>query len=217
MIRRHPDDELLLGLAAGTLDRAAAIVVAAHVEACASCGESAALLEAVGGECLAAIEPAALSVEAFGRTLAKIDASRRALPAVRPARHRPDAPAGMPWPRSLEGCEISPWKSIGPGMRWSRVRVPGQPDANAFLLRMGAGKELALHTHDGRELTQVLHGAFRDERGVWRAGDLDDTDATVRHRPVVTEEDECICLVAVAGRVRFDGWIARALGAWMGI
>jgi putative transcriptional regulator len=102
-------------------------------------------------------------------------------------------------------------------MRWARLQVPGQPDANAFLLRMAAGKELAAHTHRGRELTQVLWGAFDDGRAVWRAGDLDDADASIHHQPFVTPERECICLVAVQGRVQFDGLLARGLGAWMGI
>ena len=114
-------------------------------------------------------------------------------------------------------CAITPWKTLGPGMRWARIDVPGDAQANAFLLRMGAGKELAAHTHRGRELTQVLHGSFDDGRAVWRAGDLDDTDDEVHHRPVVGRESECICLVAMRGRVQFDGFVARALGAWMGI
>jgi putative transcriptional regulator len=82
---------------------------------------------------------------------------------------------------------------------------------------MAAGMELAAHTHSGRELTQVLYGAFDDGRALWGAGDLDATDEHIHHRPVVSAESECICLVAVSGRVRFDGLVARTLGAWMGI
>ncbi|MEC5398585.1 ChrR family anti-sigma-E factor [Uliginosibacterium sp. H1] len=219
MSMHHPDDDLLLSLAVGSLDRASAIVIAAHLEGCTDCCQRLELLEAVGGEMLADIEPVEMEVGAFSRTLERLD-PLPALPTApaASARPRPDLPAGMHWPRSLEGCDITPWKRLGPGMRWSRITVPGDPQANAFLLRMAAGMQLAAHTHGGRELTQVLYGAFDDGRDVWRAGDLDETDGDVHHRPVVTADSECICLVALTGgRTRFDGLIARALGAWMGI
>lgn len=229
MTTHHPDDELLLALAAGSLDAAARIVLDAHLELCSSCRARVAALEDLGGELLAQAEPTALAIGAFDRTLARLEgldaapARAAAAPAAgatlprRPPPQRPDAPAGMRWPRSLDRCEVGPWRRIGPGMRWSRIRVPGEPQANAFLLRMAAGKELAAHTHGGRELTLVLHGAFDDGRAVWRAGDLDETDGQVHHRPVVGADDECVCLVAINGRTRFDGWLARGLGAWMGI
>jgi putative transcriptional regulator len=232
--RHHPDDDLLLAYAAGSLDAAAALVVGAHLESCADCRRALAELEALGGDLLDRIEPVELDVGAFSRTLARLDAvdaadaaqslatqaiaraaatSRSRLLSIRDL----DAPAGMRWPRSLEACQVTPWKSIGPGMRWARLVVPGQPEANAFLLRMAAGKELAAHTHRGLELTQVLWGAFDDGRAVWRAGDLDAAADDIHHQPFVTPECECLCLVAVDGRVKFDGLLARGLGAWMGI
>lgn len=226
MIRHHPDDELLLARAAGSLDAATAIVLDAHLERCAHCRRQLGWLQEVGGELLHTAAPADLAVGAFDRTLARleaapaIDTSAAAADLTPSARQRPalpDAPAGMVWPRSLARCEVGPWRRIGPGMRWSRIRVPGQADANAFLLRMAAGKQLAAHTHGGRELTMVLHGAFDDGRALWRAGDIDETDGQVHHRPVVDAADECVCLVAINGRTRFDGWLARGLGAWMGI
>jgi putative transcriptional regulator len=165
-----------------------------------------------------------MSDASFAQVLARIDAAPEPMhEAINEAREpatqsqRPDLPAGMQWPASLDGCTISPWKTLAPGMRWSRITVPHQPEANAFLLRMGAGMELASHTHTGRELTQVLYGAYTDERALWSAGDFDQADTHIHHWPSVTEDSECICLVAVDGRVKFDGWVAKALGAWMGI
>lgn len=235
MIRHHPDDELLLARAAGSLDAATAIVLDAHLELCAHCRRQLGWLQDLGGELLHTAAPTDLAVGSFDRTLARLDAAPAAQAAsaanhatsatpgqpaaalAQPPRALPDAPAGMRWPRSLARCEVGPWRRIGPGMRWSRIRVPGQADANAFLLRMAAGKELAAHTHGGRELTVVLHGAFDDGRALWRAGDIDETDGQVHHRPVVQAGEECVCLVAINGRTRFDGWLARGLGAWMGI
>ena len=126
-------------------------------------------------------------------------------------------PAGMAWPRSLRGSTPTPWRWLGPGMRWSRVSLTDDRAANVFLLRIAAGKSLPAHTHDGIELTQVLHGAFHDGRERFDAGDFDEADGSIHHQPVVEPGGECICLASVEGRVAFDGRIARVLGSLVGM
>jgi putative transcriptional regulator len=218
MSKHHPTDALLLQYATGTLDPASAMVVGAHVEQCAHCAAQVKLLDTVGGVLLEDIDPVPMDESSYAKVLARLDDQTQAfLPQPATQNPRPDLPAGLQWPASLDGCTISPWKTLAPGMRWSRITVPHQPEASAFLLRMGAGMELASHTHTGCELTQVLYGAYTDERALWSAGDFDQADTRIHHWPSVTEDSECICLVAVDGRVKFDGWVAKALGAWMGI
>ncbi|MBL8483955.1 MAG: cupin domain-containing protein [Rhodocyclaceae bacterium] len=219
MNKHHPDDELLLMQAAGRLSAGATLVVSAHLENCPHCRARLATAESVGGVLLDQIDPVMLEDGAFSRTLARIDAQagQPAAAAARGQGARPPLPPGMEWPRSLDGCDISPWHRIGPDMRWSRVGLPQHPEARVFLLRMGAGRPLAAHTHSGREVTQVLYGAFDDGRAEWQAGDFDEADENIHHRPQVTPAGECICLVALEGPLRFDGLLARALGAWMGI
>jgi len=221
MIQHHPSDELLLAAAAGTLDSGAAIVLGAHIETCARCRADLHLFEGLGGAMLEAIEPALMAPEALASTLATIDGAqaptpRPAAPTV-PAPLRPDLPPGVTWPRSLAHCSISRWHWMGPGMRWSRITVPHDRDANVFLLRIGAGKALAQHTHSGLELTHVMCGAFHDGRALFAAGDFDAADASVRHQPVLEADGECICLAAVKGRLVFDGAIARVIGSLVGI
>ena len=36
-------------------------------------------------------------------------------------------PSGMGWPRSLRGSTPTPWRWLGPGMRWSRVTLAERP------------------------------------------------------------------------------------------
>jgi putative transcriptional regulator len=214
MIRHHPGDELLLPFAAGTLAAAEAIVLGAHLERCAQCRAGVRLFEGAGGTMLESIEPALMLPEALASTLAGIDrkparAAARATVRLR----RPSLPPGVDWPRSLAHCAVSRWHWMGPGMRWSRVRVPHDPAANLFLLRIGAGKALPQHTHGGRELTHVMHGSFHDGRARFGAGDFDATDDSIRHQPVVEAGGECICLASVQSRLVFDGMIARWVGA----
>jgi putative transcriptional regulator len=219
MIAHHPGDDWLLRAAAGTLDAGAAVVVGAHLECCARCRASVRAFEDVGGALLESIEPALLAPEALARTLARLDAPAHAAAAAAPApaRPRPKLPPGVAWPRSLDGCAVSRWHWMGPGMRWSRIEVPHAHDANVFLLRIGAGKALASHTHSGIELTHVMCGSFHDGRSRFAAGDFDAADGDVRHQPVLESDSECICLASVEGRLVFDSTIARAIGALVGI
>jgi putative transcriptional regulator len=246
MIRHHPDDALLMALAADRLARGPAVVTAAHAEGCAHCRARLRELDVVGGALLEAAEPAVLAPEALARTLARIDApeaggvpgdalrveststhrtarsprsapKQAAAPSRAELRFLASLPAGMAWPYSLRGSTTTPWRWLGPGMRWSRVTLADDRGANVFLLRIAAGKSLPAHTHDGIELTQVLHGAFDDGRERFDAGDFDEADGSIHHQPVVEPGGECICLASVEGRVAFDGRVARVLGSLVGM
>ncbi|MBN9407593.1 MAG: cupin domain-containing protein [Burkholderiales bacterium] len=221
-IRHHPDDHLLLGLATGRLSTGTRLLVASHLETCGACRQEVARLEQLGGVLLDELPPAALDTQALARTLAAIDAplaGARAAAAAAPiaAPSHPPMPDGAPWPEALAHCPATPWRWIGPGMRWSRVTVPEDPAANLFLLRIAAGKYLPQHTHSESELTQVLYGTFHDGRALFGPGDFDGADGSVRHQPVVQAGSECICLASVEGRVLFDGWFARMAGAVVGM
>lgn len=218
MILHHPAEDLLLAFAAGRLSGGHSLLVASHVEGCAHCRERVRLLETVGGAMLETLAPEVLESQALARTLAAIDAPEPSrMPRRTGTRMRAELPGGLPWPRAMRGCASTPWRWLGPGMRWSRVTLPGDDAANVFLLRIGAGKMLAQHTHSDSELTQVLYGTFHDGRALFGPGDFDETDGSIRHQPTVQAAGECICLASVQGRVLFDGAVARVLGALVGM
>jgi len=217
MIHHHPADDLLLDLATGNATGGVAVLTASHVEACPHCRERLRDLEAAGGALLENLEPETLSSDALARTMAAIDAPQRAVDVPKTKGRLPPPPEGLRWPRALSDCVATPWRWIGPGMRWSRVTLPSDPSAKLFLLRIGAGRKLAMHTHAGIELTQVLFGRFHDGRDLFAPGDFDETDATVHHQPEVEASGECICLAYVGGKMVFHGSVARTLGAFMGM
>lgn len=216
-IQHHPDDDLLLAHTAGRLALGPAVLVATHLEGCAQCRERARLLEAVGGALIDDLPPETLAPEALARTLAAIDAPPKAPPPRPVAGRHPALPPGMAWPRALRSANATPWRWLGPGMRWSRVTLPDDPKANVFLLRIGAGKQLPVHTHSDCELTQVLYGTFHDGRALFGPGDFDEADGSFHHQPTVQAGGDCICLASVEGKVLFQGALARMLGSLVGM
>lgn len=219
MTRHHPADDLLLALAAGRLRPGLALVVGVHLDGCAACRERLRLMEAVGGALVDESDPLALAPQAWSRTLERIDAGAgvRAHAPAPVDTPRLALPAGTAWPRRLDACRPSRWRWMGPGMRFARLELPEDPDAKLFLLRIGAGRSLAQHSHDGLELTQVLCGTFDDGRETFGPGDFDATDDTILHQPVVRAGATCVCLAYVEKHLRFEGRLAAMVGGWVGM
>ncbi|RYG04954.1 MAG: hypothetical protein EON94_01065 [Caulobacteraceae bacterium] len=178
---RHPSEAALADYAMGALRQAFGVVVAAHLEQCAHCRATLRGFEALGGQMLGQLEGSALSDEALDRVMAGLD---RPLPAPPPAAAKPTGE------RVAFGKEL--W--LGPGMGLRKAAIEGGD--LLYRLRLPAGLQIIPHSHRGKEFTTVLKGAFDDGSGVLEAGDFADADGDVDHRPYVTGDGECICLIA---------------------
>lgn len=210
-IRHHPTDETLLRYAAGRLTAGPALAVSVHLEGCPDCRARIGAFEAVGGALLDEPPTELMAPEALARIMARIDAQEPPVPARPAPRIRADFPGGLQLPAALRACEIGPWRWFGPGVRMSRVAIPGAADSGAILLRIGAGQRLPEHGHGALELTQVLYGSFSDRLGRYGPGDISETDEEVDHQPVVDRDGECICLAALEGAMVFRGLMGRLM------
>lgn len=203
-IKHHPTYDTLTSYANGRLDSARSLVVAAHLERCSSCRSQVSALEALGGALLEDIEPTAMSDRALERALALLDFETEYTP--------PPLPNDLPQaPEALRGAEIGDWKWIGPGTHYRPTNIVTPDGYRVFLLRSQAGSRLPHHTHTGVELTLTLKGAYQHEGGRFGAGDLEEADGSIEHQPVVTDNEECICLVAMNGNLRLLGVMGRLL------
>jgi putative transcriptional regulator len=209
MIVHHPSDESLARLAAGTIGAGPRLVIATHLSGCPQCRARARAFEAVGGAMLEEAAPRLLRPDAFARTLARLEQ-----PDV-PVAPRPVLHPELPGP--LNRYPIGPWRFVQPGLRWRRLTLPEDPDANVIMLKVGAGRKVPQHTHVGTEFTQVISGAFSDALGHYGAGDCVEADEDIDHQPVVDSDSECVCLAAVEGRLRLHGWIGRLFQPLIGI
>ncbi|MFC0220122.1 ChrR family anti-sigma-E factor [Pseudochelatococcus lubricantis] len=213
-IAHHPTDETLLRYATGTLAAGPAIVIAAHLAVCPLCRNRLRTFEALGGAVLDETPATALAPTALAAALTRIDAEAAPAPSGRhagpsAARPSPVTRDGLRLPEALAGCDIGAWRWLGPGVRMSRISTPREPDASIMLLKVGPGRKLPEHGHSGTEFTHVLSGSFSDVLGRFGPGDLAEVDDEVEHQPIVDRDGECICLVALDGRMRLSGLFGR--------
>lgn len=216
MIKHHPSDETLFRYASGSLEPGPRIVVAVHVGGCPKCAGRVAEFETLGGALLDGIEPAPMQADALDRLMARIDADPAGAGEISGRRVPARADVGIRLPDEMDGCGVGPWRWIGPGVRYSRVTVPNDANANVMLLKVAAGRKLPDHTHAGSEYTQVLKGSFSDARGRYDPGDMDEADDAVQHQPVVDDGGECICLAALEGHMRLRGFFGRLIQPLIG-
>jgi putative transcriptional regulator len=205
-IKHHPTDMTLGAFAGGALDEARALVVATHVSLCARCRKAVAELECVAGEMLRELPPTALRPDALSSALSRLDEN-----ANEPATAIPRADKDIRLPAPLDSYQRGPWRWLGRGIQFCAVDVPAGADTRVFMLKALPGIRLPHHKHSGTEWTCVFQGSFQHEGGHFGPGDFDEADEDIEHRPVVGEDEVCICLVALQGQVQLQGWVGRLL------
>lgn len=207
----HPSDELLVAYGAGSLDEAAALLVATHLALCPACRTEIGRIEALGGAILEDLAPADLSVDALAAVLARLDS-----PAP-PSPRRPTARAsGLPRPLRdyvPDGLDALPWKRLATGIEQA-VLVRGR-SCRARLLRIGAGIVVPEHGHGGMELTLVLQGGFADCGKGFARGDVAMADEQVVHSPMADGGETCVCLAVTDGPLKLTGLVGLLVNPFL--
>ncbi len=204
MSLHHPYDDTLARYAAGRLGAGPSLVIATHLAGCAECRARVGLFEAAGGALLEEAPAAAVRPDLFAAALRRIE---EIAPPAPPPRHA----------SPLDALALPPWRRIGSGLQWRRLRLDYAPDANVIMLKVAPGGKMPHHTHRGTEYTQILQGAFHDEFGRYVAGDCIEADDEVEHQPLIDSDVDCICLAAFDGRLRLQGFFGRLLQPLLGI
>jgi len=202
--RHHPSAERLIGYAAGTIAPGPHLVLATHLRACAACREEVALTESVGGALLSSLPPEAMAPDALAKALARIE---RPEP-TRPGRAAPLRPDWIEVPSLVLEAALRRRRWAAPGV-WVAPIIGGPRGRRAYLLRVGAGMAMPLHTHRGSEMTVVLKGAFTDRGETIGPGDFVECDESVTHRPTALAGEECVCLAAVDESLIALDWMGR--------
>jgi putative transcriptional regulator len=209
-IQHHPSDSLLTAFAAGTLDQGQHVAIATHLVACPRCRSWMHSMEHVGGAILGTLPPTAMSSGALARIEARLCdpiETAKATPGLAPSAI--DDLPGLP--KFMRQYPAGRWTWIAPRVHLRRVELPEASSTRVFLLKSGAGTKMLQHSHTGLEMTCVLAGAFTHEGGRYGLGDFDLGDETVDHQPIVDSAEDCICLVAMQGDLRLNGFVGRLM------
>lgn len=217
-ITHHPSEELLLDYASGALSESWSLAIATHLALCPACRREVARLEAVGGGLVDVVEPAACSDGMFDAVLARLaDEDEDVAPARAPS-SLPIAVPVLPEPlRGYIGADLDSmaWQRLGLGAY--QYLIGTDDGATARLLRIPSGRPVPEHTHQGQELTLVLRGAFSDATGHYGAGDFQEADENLAHKPHAAPGEDCICLAITDAPLRFRSLAARVVQPFLGI
>jgi len=205
--------------AAGTLVNALSALVACHLALCARCRGELGRMEAIGGALLDQAREDGLAPKAIDRALARL--ARIEAKATLPAPPEPGISPGGLLPKPLarhlgKGIDEIPWMELAPGIEQFKIKLP-RAGGDLRLLRVQAGKKLLRHGHYGTELTLVLKGAYGDETGEYHAGEVADLDEDIEHRPRVSDDGECICIIAGECYPRYNRLSLRLLRPFLGL
>lgn len=209
-IRHHPRPETLADFAAGRLDEARAVVIAAHAAVCERCALAVADYEAAGGACLEACDPVAMAPDALEKILARTGEN-----VVLP--EPPANPLG-PLGAYLDGdIDDINWRPLAPGVAQHVLAADGYRSGALRLFRIAPGMRMFTHTHKGNELTFILRGAYEDELSHFGPGDLADLDGEHTHAPKAVGDEPCICLIATAAPLSFKNVIGKIVQPFIGL
>jgi len=221
----HLDDATLMRFAAGGLDEAFAVAVAAHIELCATCRSALHTAEACGGHLLELTDASELSGDAFDRLRTHIETGEIGAEPARSfenrAKHTPSTQE-MSVPKPLQryvgpSLDDVVWSKIAPGVLKRDITLNSETSNKLYMLQITAGSEMPEHGHGGAELTLVLSGAYRDDHGRFARGDIADLDEHDEHQPKVDGDRPCICLIAAEGHTKPKGLLARLVRPFIGI
>jgi len=215
-ITHHPSAALLIGYAAGALEEGRSLLVASHLELCASCREAVLEAETVGGGLVSTLEPDAMAEDSLERTLARLDEGGN-----ESAAHVPAGGNGDPrLPRVLQAYLDDSMSGLAwrkAGERIAHAVVTGRKKGpTARLVHLAPGAVIPQHTHGGEELTLVLSGAFSDGHGFFRRGDVAEMTGEEMHQPTVEGDEDCINLVVTDAPLRFRDLLPRLAQPFVG-
>ena len=225
IINHHLSDTTLGAFTAGSLSEALSLVAASHISLCPECLERLEKLEELGGVHLQSSEPEIMSQESLNKVMTKLgkqefyqsDTSTHLSsdnPSLQSNSYKIPQPLQAYVPDRLEDIE---WKSLAPGIKYFAISDLETAGGTLSVLSVAPGINIPEHGHEGIELTQVLKGAFSDNVGCFRAGDIADLDDNIEHQPIVGSNETCICLIASEAPLKFTGFAPRLVHYFSGM
>lgn len=200
-------DSLLLSYAAGTLDAAQNLAVESHLTFCHDARNFVQECECIGGTLLEnECGKMEMGKDSLNNVLAQLNDPSNEKPTKCAEFQCETIPFNLPDPlqNRLSQQESAGWKSLMPGFKAYEINLECKQSTARFL-KAAPGIKSPHHSHGGMEITLVLDGAFSDETGEYKTGDLIVTDDTVTHAPIACKMHGCTCLVVSSAAIKLTG------------
>ncbi|MBL4804090.1 MAG: cupin domain-containing protein [Alphaproteobacteria bacterium] len=208
-------DALLFSYAAGNLDEAQSLAVATHLTFSEKARSIVRQCEDLGGaliekEC----EPVSMCDQALHNVLSRIEKSPHTEACAEKCAEKHQLGFDIPKPleETIAGHSVK-WTTLFPGMKAYDLPLNCKQSVARFM-KADPGNVSPHHHHGGTEITLVLDGAFSDEMGQYRRGDLIVADEECDHTPKACPERGCVCLVVTSGPIKLTG-IASLLNPFL--
>jgi putative transcriptional regulator len=230
--QHHPDKNLLIEFAAGTLERAPAIAVKTHLHYCRQCTMEIRQLEEVGAALFLNNDDNEQSTQVssdahFSQLMSTIDEmettnsdANNASPVSQTTKTKYDLPSkytALPdLVKTMMTSNPLKWQRSTTNLR-SASLVADQDQYAVSLQKIRAGGQVPEHEHLGDEITVVLKGSFSDEDNIYQEGDFLAKSVGDKHRPMASSNEDCLCLSVEQAPVRLTGMFTRLFNPFITI
>jgi len=222
MVKYHPDVRFLTDYTAGSLPKSQALCVAAHLHYCRVCRARVRELTELGSELFSQQQPLPVEGSAFERLMGRIQsaspdtagaaAANVAVPESGKRETLKDH-GSLPRPiaRLCKGnVESLRWRRIGKSFRHAALKL-GDARRETTLFHIEAGGAVPHHRHGGDEITVVLKGSFSDHEDKYNPGDFIVRTQGESHRPVASQDGDCLCLSTLDAPIQMSNPLLRLL------
>ena len=193
---------LLMDYAAGTLDEAYALAIAAHVALSPRARKIVSTFEGIGGGLLHdCCEPVRMTDDALARVLGKIESCCDTLSEECRKAERQCAEMAL-FPTCLQSYiepdnDHLPWKETSPGYHTIALNTKCRK-ARATIIKIAPATTLPRPNHTGYALTLVLDGDYNDGTNIYERGELVILEERRPQTNTTGSNNGCICLAITA-------------------
>ena len=208
----HPDSRYLTDYASGNLDLGLSIVVKTHLAYCSDCRKHVSQLEQVGSCLFEQQEKSAVSDNLLDKVFEQLDQPSTAAKTQTKDTHNPELPSVLSQliAKPLKALD---WRKLTKSLQFFKINTGDKKHEVAFY-HIKAGGSIPNHKHHCDEVTLVIKGSFSDEDGVYKKGDFLVRSQGETHKPIATQDEDCLCLTGLEKPVAFTGWL-RILNPWL--
>jgi len=129
--------------------------------------------------------------------------------ALKPRKNKIEVDNKNPINKFISSYASIKWKKIFKGFYEHSLNFSDKDSVK--LIKMDPGTSVPLHSHNGKEYILVLQGSFNDEYGNYSTGSLQINDSNIKHTPIASEKECCICLSITEKPLIFYGPLAPIL------